>query len=179
MVSTWWRGLPAYCLDRAGLRSGFTLALRQHEPNLGANCKIGEPHADNGVFVEVDLERIRRFQETIPFVWEELGDAPVCRLGVPLDLAALFANLILKLTPSGSKGIPERDVYISVRLVFGTLVTHDDFTASHGDVYSNIVQMSALLMPMRRFDDHIAVHDAIVVSIQFRRTLSYPRFNSR
>ncbi len=164
--------------DGACLRSGLTLAFREHETYLCADHELGKPGTDDRVFVKVDLERVWSLQETVPFVGKELGDPTVRRLVVPLYLAPLLAHLILKLTSGGPEGVSKRDVYIPVRFVFGTLVTHHHLAASHRDVQANGVEMSALLVPMGRFDHDVAVHDAIVVSIQFRCTLSNPRFDS-
>jgi len=179
MVLTWWNELSVQSFDGAGLRSGLTLAFREHKTHLGADHQVGEPGTDDRVFVKVDLERVRSLQETVPFVGKELGYPPSRRFVVPLDCAPLLAHLILKLTSGGPEGVSKRDVYVPVGFVFGTLVTHDHLTASHCDVQPNVVKMSTLLMPMRRFDHNMAVHDAIVVSIQSRCTLSNPRFDSR
>ena len=101
-------------MDGARLGALVALALGRDVAHLAADLELIECPVGYAVAVEIDLVAVRRFDESVPLVREQLGNAAVRRRFVGFDFATVAADIILEVAFAAGGNLGNYAFYLGV-----------------------------------------------------------------
>jgi hypothetical protein len=96
---------------------------------------------------------------------------------VRLDIAPHTANVVLKLPDRGIKGVANGDINIFMGMVERSSVPYMHVLPWHGDVDPDMVELTLVVMPMRRLDRHRTTLNPIENALELDGLLADPSFD--
>ena len=164
-------------VDGAGLRPHIALLLA--EAHFAADRELLEGATHHAVAMEVDQAAVVRLDASEILIRMQLADAAMRWADVRLGRRAPFAFVVLELASGGPEGVAQRDVGILVRMANRMASTDRDLAVGNRDVHPDFEEPALLLVLVRRFDDHVTVHDMRAEFVQPLGQLANARFERR
>jgi hypothetical protein len=109
----------------------------------------------------------------------QLGNLAMRLAGVQLHFAIALTLIVLKLAPGGTKGVSQSHKGILVSMVGHRPSLNCDLMPWNGQVDSDVEQLTLPMVPVRRFDRDVTVHDLGTEPFQAARKLSNSRIERR
>ena len=166
-----------FALKVHGARLGARLTHFLRESHLIANLEPIEVGIDHAVAVKVDVPTIGRFNLAVILLGHEPNNAPVRGYLMCLHVAATAALVVFQLASDGIERIPNSDVHILMRLMFGRIPARDQLMVGHPHIHPDMVQVTFVVMFVVCLDDHTTADNLLGEMLELLRALSNLGFN--
>jgi hypothetical protein len=163
--------------DRAGLWASVTLFF--DESHLGADTEGLKRPSEHAVAMKVNRATVRGIDAPIVLFGMQLGNKAVRLAAMSFYLAVALTLVILELAPGGTKGVSQSHEGILVGMVGRGASLDSDLVPRHGQVYSDVEQVTLPMVPVRRFDRDATVDDLGTEPFQAPREPPNPRIEGR
>lgn len=148
-------------MNGARLGSLVAFAFGDGDANFVADLEFVESDVDDAVAVEINLASVGGLDEAVTLLGEKLAHPAMGRGLMHLGGALSAADMILQAPLNGIESVADGDIDVLMGVMFPGLSIDHDFGTGNHEVDADVVQLSLVMVPMRRLDDNMASGDSI------------------